>query len=81
MMMTSEEILELARAETAAIAEAMRELIEGLDIVIDRQEASPLPIKAILLKGTLKAAIELIAAYNGTMPQSWTHLDKGDTHH
>jgi hypothetical protein len=75
--MSSQEILEITRADMMAICDAMHDMVTGMDIVIDRQEASPTPLKAILLRGTIQASIALIQAYLGVVPhQALEHLDR-----
>jgi hypothetical protein len=77
--MTSEEILEITRADMMAICDSMHDMVKGMDIVIDRQERSPIPLKAILLRGTIQACIALIHAYLGVVPhQMLEHLDRGE---
>jgi hypothetical protein len=78
-VMDSEEILDLTRADLQSIADTMRGMVKDLDTIVNRQEPSPTPLKAILMRGVIQASIALIDSYIGTVPHgaTLTHLDFG----
>jgi hypothetical protein len=62
-LLTSDEILRSTREELGAIADMLEGMAEDLQIVLDREEQYPIPVKAILMKCAIAAASTCIRTY------------------